>query len=41
MKAILKQRNHSTIVVIRNEGKNRDRFSFTEIEKKKKLKRYL
>lgn len=41
MKAILKQRNHPTIVVIRNEGESKDRFSFTEIVKKKKLKRYL
>ena len=34
MKTILKYGNHSSIVVIRNQCKNRTSFSFTEVDKK-------
>ena len=34
MKAILKYRNHPSIVVIRNQFKKRASFSFTEVDKK-------
>ena len=34
MKAILKYRNHPSIVAIRNQFKKRASFSFTEVDKK-------
>lgn len=41
MKAMLKFRNHLSVVAIRNECSNGDSFSFTQVEKKKKEKKKL
>lgn len=38
MKAMLKFRNHLSVVAIRNECSNGDSFSFTQVEKKKREK---